>query len=59
MDYYKCERCGKIFDEFAMNYKAAQTDKKCLCNECRAENEHTAQPDQRRPCKKKSLSMAG
>ena len=37
MDYYKCEQCGKTFDEFEMNYKAAQTDKKCLCGDCRSE----------------------
>lgn len=35
MDYYKCEECGKIFDEFEMNYRAAQEDKKELCRACR------------------------
>jgi len=35
MDYYKCEQCGKVFDEFEMNYKQAQIDKKCLCADCR------------------------
>ncbi len=34
-DYYKCESCGIVFDEFEMNYKAAQEDKKCLCAKCR------------------------
>ena len=34
-DYYKCENCGKIFDEFEMNYKAAQIDKRELCRDCR------------------------
>ena len=39
MDYYKCEKCNKVFDEFEMNYRAAQADKKCLCSACReAEN---------------------
>lgn len=35
MDYYKCENCGKVFDEFEMNFKAAQKDKKTLCRKCR------------------------
>jgi hypothetical protein len=35
MDIYKCERCNEIFDEFEMNYKQAQIDKQCLCDECR------------------------
>ena len=34
-DYYKCEQCGKVFDEFEMNYRDAQLDKQCLCRECR------------------------
>jgi len=38
-DYYKCERCGKVFDEFEMNYKAAQEDKKTLCRECRLKSQ--------------------
>lgn len=37
-DYYKCERCGEVFDEFEMNYKEAQIDKKTLCRKCRAIN---------------------
>lgn len=35
MDWYKCESCGKSFNEFEMNYREAQIDKKCLCRECR------------------------
>ncbi len=35
MDYYKCEQCGKVFDEFEMNYAAAAIDKKELCKKCR------------------------
>lgn len=35
MDYYKCENCGNVFNEFEMNYRAAQVDKKCLCPTCR------------------------
>jgi len=38
MNYYKCEKCGKVFDEFEMNFKAAQIDKLCWCNECRQLN---------------------
>ena len=35
MDMYTCELCGIEFDEFEMNYKAAQQDKKCWCRHCR------------------------
>ena len=35
MDYYTCENCGKVFDEFEMDFRMAQIDKKCLCEECR------------------------
>ncbi len=35
MDYYKCESCGKIFDDSEMNFAASEVDKKCLCNVCR------------------------
>jgi DNA-directed RNA polymerase subunit RPC12/RpoP len=35
MDYYSCERCGKQFDEFEMNFRLAQIDKKCWCKNCR------------------------
>jgi DNA-directed RNA polymerase subunit RPC12/RpoP len=35
MDIYKCEKCEKIFDEFEMDYKQAQIDKKELCDYCR------------------------
>jgi len=46
MDYYKCENCGKVFDEFEMNYREAQIDKRTLCDSCRKleskyENEKT------------------
>ena len=34
-DYYKCEKCSKVFDEFEMNYRASQIDKKELCRSCR------------------------
>jgi len=34
-DIYQCEKCKKIFDEFEMNYKETQIDKKELCRECR------------------------
>lgn len=39
-DKYKCENCGKVFDEFEMNYREAQKDKKCLCKDCRLEAEN-------------------
>ena len=35
MDKYDCESCGESFDEFEMNFKAAQKDKRCLCSCCR------------------------
>lgn len=38
-DYYKCIKCGKVFDEFEMNYKAAQQDKQCLCRDCRSKKD--------------------
>ena len=34
MDYYKCENCGKVFDEFEMNFRYASENGKCLCREC-------------------------
>jgi DNA-directed RNA polymerase subunit RPC12/RpoP len=39
MDHYKCEKCGKIFDEFEMNFRLAQIDKKCWCENCRTEED--------------------
>ena len=33
-DYYKCKKCGKVFDEFEMNYLYASTNGVCLCHEC-------------------------
>ena len=36
MDHYICDCCGKRFDELEMNFKAAQEDKRTLCQECRA-----------------------
>jgi len=45
MDYYKCEKCGRIFDEFEMNFKLAQIDKKCWCEHCRdLENKNSEDP---------------
>lgn len=44
MDYYKCENCGKVFDEFEMNYRAAQVDKKCWCRACRDAAQQSVQP---------------
>ena len=35
MDRYTCEACGFVFDEFHMNYRAAQNDKRILCERCR------------------------
>jgi len=35
MDYYKCEKCGKVFDEFEMDFKFAQEQKKTLCKDCK------------------------
>jgi hypothetical protein len=39
MDYYWCERCGIRFDEFEMNFLAAQQDQKTLCQKCRTGKE--------------------
>lgn len=39
IDIYKCEQCGEIFDEFEMNFKATQEDKKELCRKCRFKEE--------------------
>lgn len=33
--HYTCEECGAEFNEFEMNFKAAQEDKKVLCQDCR------------------------
>ena len=44
MDYFKCEKCGKVFDEFEMNFKAAQEDKRCWCRECREKEERVTDP---------------
>ena len=46
MDYYKCENCGKMFDEFEMNYRAAQVDKKCWCCACRETAQQGVQADE-------------
>ncbi len=35
MDWYTCTSCGQRFDEFEMNFRAAQVDKQCLCRACR------------------------
>ena len=37
MDYYKCDKCGKVFDEFEMDFKFAQEHKKTLCENCKKE----------------------
>ena len=34
MDYYKCDECGLVFDEFSMDFKYSSEHGKCLCNEC-------------------------
>ncbi len=34
MDHYKCEECGKVFDEFEMNFRQAAEHGKCLCDDC-------------------------
>lgn len=44
MDYYKCENCSKVFDEFEMNYRAAQVDKKCWCRACREAVQQSVHP---------------
>ena len=49
MDYYKCENCGKMFDEFEMNYRAAQVDKKCWCRACRESAQQSVHTDAPKP----------
>ena len=34
MDYFKCEKCEKVFDEFEMNFKYASEHGECLCKTC-------------------------
>ena len=35
MDFYRCENCQVVFDEFEMDYRAIQQDKRTLCGCCR------------------------
>ena len=37
MDYYKCDKCGRVFDEFEMDYKFAQEESVTLCRKCKEE----------------------
>lgn len=37
MDYYKCEKCGKIFNEFDMDFRFAQEESVTLCQKCKEE----------------------
>jgi len=50
MDMYKCEKCGKMFDEFEMNYRNAQIDKRCLCSSCRDNQPQPDKPDTDKSC---------
>lgn len=34
MDYFKCERCGEVFDEFEMDFRYASEHGECLCKKC-------------------------
>ena len=34
MDYFKCERCGEVFDEFKMDFRYASEHGECLCSKC-------------------------
>lgn len=34
MDYFKCEKCGEVFDEFEMDFKYASEHGECLCKNC-------------------------
>ena len=34
MDYFKCDKCGRIFDEFEMDFKFAQERGITLCGKC-------------------------
>ena len=37
MDYFKCDKCGRVFDEFEMDFKFVQDAKCTLCRKCRDE----------------------
>ena len=37
MDYYKCDKCGRIFDEVEMDFKFAQEKSITLCRKCKKE----------------------
>lgn len=34
MDYFKCENCGKTFNEFKMDFNKASKFGKTLCRKC-------------------------
>lgn len=34
MDYFKCDKCGKVFDEFETNFNKSAIHGKTLCIEC-------------------------
>ena len=34
MDYYVCSRCGKIIDEFEMDFKSVQGNNEVFCEVC-------------------------
>jgi len=37
MDYYKCDKCGRIFDEFELDFNFAQEKSITLCRKCKKE----------------------
>jgi hypothetical protein len=35
VDYYKCDKCRKVFDEFEMDFNFSQKEGITLCGECK------------------------
>ncbi len=40
MDYYKCDKCGRVFDEFEMDFRFAQEEGVTLCQKCKEEYQY-------------------
>ena len=45
MDYFQCENCKVVFDEFEMNFRYAQDTGETLCRACIKEKKKEAPND--------------